>query len=255
MRFFDPATVPGDDGEFAKWYRNHVKQFFNVSGEDYDELFSIHMLEHKNCRDTGAKSFDGLCCDGSANYVKLRHNNGGWEVIDFKARGYRKEAKKALGDWIVPTYSRDHYDGPPPITESGSLLKYFEAGQVARKALSELDTTRSDLGTDATPIKVVYPLGFEKRQIQAYKVIKPSAFLFRTPNQRTKFLKAIKKFEEKTGCGLELLVLRTRNQWPTTQIDRGPPRTPLQFDSRGYGELYQGIEPHKIIRGTRRDRA
>jgi hypothetical protein len=31
---------------------------------------------------------------------------------------------------------------------------------------------------------IYYPLGLEWRRVHAYKVIKPSAFLFRTPGRR-----------------------------------------------------------------------
>jgi hypothetical protein len=45
-----------------------------------------------------------------------------------------------------------------------------------------------------------------------YKAIKLSAFVFRTPEQRAKLAKQLVKFEDETGCGLELLAWRRTYQ-------------------------------------------
>jgi hypothetical protein len=55
---------------------------------------------------------------------------------------------------------------------------------------------------------VLFPLGLEARKALAYKVVKPSAFLFCTPGQREKIRNAMQKFGDERGCGLELLALR-----------------------------------------------
>jgi hypothetical protein len=121
--FLDPASIPTEEG-FTDWYRQHVKKFFGVNGRDYEELFGLHDLEHKQCGDPPRVAFDGLCCDGSANYLKLvKADEGGWkpagELKDaFKARSFDAVAKQAVADWVVQTYSADTYDGPPPVTES-----------------------------------------------------------------------------------------------------------------------------------------
>jgi hypothetical protein len=206
--FHDPEAIPENDGEFTTWYREHVKRFFGVSGPDYDELFSIHGLEHKACALTNQVAFDGLCCDGSGNYLKLLKGEDGWVVDTFKARSYSEQAKETLAPWIIDTYTRDWYIGPPPITERTSLISYKEAVSTARSALGHLSNGRSRQEHQEDPVKVLLPLGLEKRTVLAYKVIKPSGFLFRTPEQREKILKALKKFQDTYACGLELLAQR-----------------------------------------------
>ena len=140
--FLDTAAVPADDAAFTQWYRSHVKRFFGVSAPEYDQLFGLHALEHKKCGDPERTFFDGLCCDGSANYVKLAKEDDDWKVLETKARSYRKEAKERLAPWIVETYSTDNYQGPPPLTESVSLLSYQDAARTARIALEYLEGSR-----------------------------------------------------------------------------------------------------------------
>jgi hypothetical protein len=55
---------------------------------------------------------------------------------------------------------------------------------------------------------VVLPLGLECPKERAYKLFKLSAFVFETPEQRARVLRQLQRFERRTGCGLELLVLR-----------------------------------------------
>jgi hypothetical protein len=140
--------------------------------------------------------------------LKLFKSADGWEVADFKARSFRREAKKSLQPWIVQTYSTDRYEGPPPITESGTLLSYKEACRVARKVLQVLERERPATEGGESAVRAYYPLGLEQKQVLTYKVIKPSTFLFRTPDQQQKFCKAMDKFSESSGCGLEALALR-----------------------------------------------
>jgi hypothetical protein len=203
-----PGSVPGDDAAFTDWYRQHAQRFFGVAGADYDWLFGLHRLEHKECGDPGRAAFDGLCCDGSGNYVKLLRDGGGWEIADFKARSFKREAKAVLGPWVVRACEGDRYDGPPPVTESPHLLTYKEACRGARKALDALEAPRSKAEREDDPVMVYYPLGLEQRRVQAYKVIKRSAFLFRNPQQEEAFSRAMKKFADACGCGLEALALR-----------------------------------------------
>jgi hypothetical protein len=195
--FIDPATIPTDEAGFTEWYRAHVRSFFGISGRDYDELFATHELEHKQTGVTKATVFDALATDGGANYAKLtRDPDGGWRVEDLAARAYGRESKTALQPWIVATYSRDRLTDLPPITEDRTLLRYKPAGQKARRALA------------AGLPEVYYPLGLEFRQVKSYKAIKPSGFVFQTPEQRRTIEKQIAKFNKRTGCGLELLALR-----------------------------------------------
>lgn len=208
IAFHAPEAIPEADSAFTVWYRQHVKEFFGVGGPDYDRLFGLHGLEHKTCGDPERASFDGLCCDGSGNYLKLLREDGGWKVADFKARSFKREAKAILEPWIVQTYAADRYDGPPPITESTALLSYKDANRVGRRALKTLEAPRSQAERENDPVLIYYPVGLESRRVLAYTVIKLSAFLFRTPQQQEKFEKAMKKFAESCGCGLEALALR-----------------------------------------------
>jgi hypothetical protein len=158
----------------------------------------------------------------------LLFREGGWECADFKARSYRREAKKELAPWVIKTYGEDSYEAPPPVTESATLLTFKRAVVVAQQALNRLEAhraeranwakcpdvdderpevAREDAGQEP-PAEVYFPLGLEAREVQAYRVIKPSAFLFRNPEERERALRAMKKFEEKYGCGLEVLALR-----------------------------------------------
>jgi hypothetical protein len=204
--FLDPDTVPEEDAAFTVWFREHVKRFFGVSGPDYDWLFGLHDLQHKELWDGGPTTFDALCCDGACNYVKLQADGaGGWTAAVFKARSYGTDAKAELAGWLIPTYRDDRYTVPSPIVESKNLLTYKEAGQSARTALHEV-RLRLRRGEQPTPERVLVPLGLDNPKIQVYKIIKPSAFLFRTARQRRAWERAMGKFGDATCCGLELLV-------------------------------------------------
>lgn len=119
--FLDPKSIPTDAAEFTGWYRNHVKSFFDVSQASYDELFSTHHLEHKTIGDGDCVEFDGLACDGAANYIKYTLTPGGeWEGRDFKARSYGRESKSQLLPWITETYVNDTLIELPPSPRTGS---------------------------------------------------------------------------------------------------------------------------------------
>jgi hypothetical protein len=208
VRFLNPAKVPQGDADFTEWYRRHVRRFFNVSSPEYDELFDIHSLEHKGCGDPKQAAFDGLCCDGSANYLKLLRENDSWKVVDSKTRGFKKEAMEKITPWILDTYQSDKYVGPPPIAESVSLLSFKDAVRVTQQARKVLRNNRASKGCSASHAQIMFPLGFDQRRVQAYKIIKKSAFLYRTPDQYAKFVKAMQKFSDSCGCGLEVLALR-----------------------------------------------
>jgi hypothetical protein len=213
--FQDPASIPTEEGAFTAWYAQHVRRFFAVDGPEYDWLFGLHELTHKKCGNPAREAFDALCCDGPANYVKLLQDGDDWKVAgdlkdSFKARSFPPKAKEGLVDWLVRTFSTDSYAGPPPVTESPNLLAYKEAGQVARKALKVLEVQTLIAWSDPRhdPVVVYFPLGLERRRVITYKVLKSSAFLFRTPRQGAAFARAMEKFTAATNCGLELLALR-----------------------------------------------
>jgi hypothetical protein len=211
--FLDPAAIPADDdAAFTAWYRGHVKRFLGVAGPEYDALFGLHNLGHKEVGEPKRAAFDALCCDGSSNYIKLSGDAAGWKPAGklkdcFKARSIGPRAKEAVVGWMIQAYTADTYDGAPPVTESATLLAYKEAGQVARKALKALDGEKARQWPPAEAV-VYYPLGLERRRVSVYKVIKPSALLFRTPRQQAAWVKAMTKFGKATGCGLEALALR-----------------------------------------------
>lgn len=195
--FLDPATIPDDDARFTAWYREHIRRFFGAKSEGLARVVATHELVHKATGVPGSASIDALATDGCSNYLKATQDPaGGWRVGAIKVRSYGKGSKLVLQEWIIRTYPADRLLELPPITEDMDLLKYDEAIQHTRSALK-------------AGIAVVYvPLGLGHRKVGNYKVFKPSAFIFETPEQRTAIIKQIRKFEARTGCGLELLALR-----------------------------------------------
>jgi hypothetical protein len=212
----DPAAIPTDDAAFTEWYRGHVKRFFGIEGLEYDWFFGLHKLEHKTCGEPESASFDALCCDGSANYIKLVQDGaGGWAPAGklkdaFKARSFGEQAKADSLPWLIRAYSQDRYDGPPPIAEASNLMKYKDAGRAARTALRQLEREQPARWLDGQWLQAVvyFPLGVERRRPSAYKVLKLSAFLFQAPQQQAAYKRALEKFGKLTSCGLELLALR-----------------------------------------------
>ncbi len=208
LAFLDPASIPQDDAAFTAWYRKHVCRFFGVTGLDYERLFGIHALEHKKCGEPEQAAFDGLCCDGPANYVKLLRDGATWKMADFKARGFSKEAKELLFPWMLDTYSKDCFQSPPPLTESEALVSYKDGRTLAKKALDTLKAALAKRTGTSKPLRIWFPQSLSRGQVRSYKVIKPSSFLYRMPGQRSKIEKEMEKFSEKYACGLELLALR-----------------------------------------------
>jgi hypothetical protein len=195
--FLNAAKIPVESRAFTSWCRQHIKQFFGVSGQEYDELFGTHDLEHRPTSETGQMAFDGLACDGSANYVKcMQGTDGSWHAEDFKARSYGQRSKEAIASWLVHTYSEDRLQELAPITEEVDLLKLDGAVQKARAAIRD--------GVE----QVHFPLGLPDTKIRNYRAIRPAAWIFKTPKQRKTILKQVEKFENKHECGLEVLALR-----------------------------------------------
>jgi hypothetical protein len=195
--FLDLAKIPEDDAGFTRWYWKHVRRFFGLKGKEYTYLFQTHELVHKKTGSTGEAAFDALACDGCSDYIKcLEGPDGGWAVHEMAMRGYGKESKDALRDWVVDTYSTDCLEDLPPVTTDTVLLKVKEARLKARKVLRS-----------GTP-EVVFPLGQEATKVRAYRAIKASAFTFQTPEQYARIDKQLRKFFEKTSCGPEVLALR-----------------------------------------------
>lgn len=195
--FLDPTDVPGDDAGFTAWLHSRLRWFFGVEDEGYDSFFGTHSFEHKKTGDDGPVAFDALGCDGAGGYLKcVRDQEGNWRVEDFAARSFGKDSKKLLSDWLMQAYSTDTLEGPAPLAQDTELLSFERARQKARKLLAR------------GMARAVFPLRFEWLKPANYRILKLSAFVFRTPAQRTAWLKAIHKFEKRTGAGLEVLGLR-----------------------------------------------
>jgi hypothetical protein len=194
--YLDPAAVPEDDAAFTAWYPAHARQFFgSAAGGRLDELLAMHALAHKWVGPDRRPAFDALCCDGGANNVKLVDGPGGPAVAEAKLRGYSGPARGAVAGWAAGTYAAGRY-APPPVAECVALLRYPEAVTAARAAVRD--------GAAAARV----PLGAERRRVLAYRVVRPSSFVFRTPRQRAAFRRACERFAGETGCGPEALALR-----------------------------------------------
>jgi hypothetical protein len=192
--FLDPEEVPVDDDAFKAWFVAHALRFFGVAGEDYRALFSIHTLAHKAAG--GSPASDALACDGGANYAHCRRGADGWEVSEMKMRGYGRESKRALSEWIISTFSSDTLEDLPPPASDSVLLGASEAQATAGRALRR-----------GMPEAIV-PLGFEARKTRAYRAIRLSAFVCRTPAQFDALTAQFERFNERNACGLEGLALR-----------------------------------------------
>lgn len=198
--FLAPTGVPTDDHAFTAWYVRHVQRFFGVSGADYDFLFGLHQVAHKEIPATGETAFDGLLLDGSSNYAKLVTTAGGLKVADFKARGFKGEAKKALGAWLLDVLASDAYPGPPPPAETTDLLGVADAVAECKRALRD---------PGGRPAGEMYlPVGLPRSRVLTYKVIKSSQFLFRTARQKAKIEREWDRLIRKTACGPEILAFR-----------------------------------------------
>lgn len=195
--FLDPAKVPVEDEAFTAWYRGHAKRFFGEPGPGFDEVIGTHAVVHKKTTGTDLPTFDALACDGAANYAKVVIDaDGNKRVTDFMARSFKPGSKAAVQDWLVKSYSGNRLEEPAPLATDTDLVSHGRAMQLARKALE------SGYG------EVIFPLGLEENKAKNYKALKMSAFVFRTPAQRAGILKQVRKFEKRTGCGLEVLALR-----------------------------------------------
>jgi hypothetical protein len=199
--FKEAATIPIAEDEFTAWYVEHAKRFFEVEGPDYTAFFSSHELSHKRTEQTHAATFDALACDGAGNYIKATiTETGSYQIEECKARSYGKGSKTALQGWLLDVYRTDTLAELPPLTEDRELLSLLRACREAQTFLE-----------DRQPL-IYLPLGLHHSKIMNYRIVKASAFLFQTPKQHRSILKQMRKFEEKTGCGLEVLAMRRSYQ-------------------------------------------
>jgi hypothetical protein len=195
--FLDPATIPDDDAGFTAWYREHVRRFFEADDPAFLAVVGVHDLEHKRQGKDGPVAFDGLGCGSCGDYVKCRQRTDGtWEAADVAARGYGRQSRGALKDWLARTYRSDNLSELPPITTDRDLLSLDGAKQAARRVLA------------AGVPRVILPLGMQMAKVKTYALIRPSAFLFQNPVQRAALIRQIERFAKDHGCGLELLAMR-----------------------------------------------
>tara|TARA_R110002095_G_scaffold179895_1_gene157401 strand:- start:215 stop:3217 length:3003 start_codon:yes stop_codon:yes gene_type:complete len=195
--FYDPAEIPVDDRGFSNWYQEHLKHFFEVSGKEYDKFFGMNILEHKATGGEGPKSFDAIACDGCSNYIKFLEEEDGLEIKENKMRSFSTTNKNEYGEWIMMIYPEDNMIDLPPITTDRLLLKLKPAKQFVKKVMKN------------NPNAELYlPLSLELKTVKVIKHIKLSAFIFQTPKQYELFTRQVDRFQEKTSCGLDLLVLR-----------------------------------------------
>jgi hypothetical protein len=90
--------------------------------------------------------------------------------------------------------------------------------------------------------------------VQAYKVIKASAFLFRTPEQRAKVARAMEKFARSHACGLEVLSLRRGYDGRRQGSIEAIAETVYQFIRSGGDNLTQAVNltrPFKELAAVR----
>src|SRR5438045_4995947 len=110
-------------------------------------------------------------------------------------RGYGKESKAVLKDWIVDTYSTDTLKELPPLTQDTQLLKHKEAMRKADRALREFP-------------RVILPLGFRHEKVKNFAVFKVNQFIFQTPQQYQAVERQLARFRRQNGCGIEIITLR-----------------------------------------------
>ena len=198
-KFVPSQTIPDDDAGFSDWYVGHVLRFFGVEGrKEYESLFRLHSLAHKELPD-GGTAFDGIIVDGSANYGKLVQSDAKkWRVAELKARSFSERDKKCLKKWLLRVCRRDRLEELPEPIPSMRLLGVHDA-------LTQ--TTRAIKSGNAST-RAIVPLGSTLRSMKTYKLIKSSAFVFRTARQRKRILDEWGRLTERTGCGPEVISLR-----------------------------------------------
>lgn len=200
------SNIPEDDAAFTDWYRRHVRRFLGIEGNDpeLEWLLDLHGLTLKEVG--GRKSFDALCCVGKADHVKYHGSGKGLTPVDYKLRGFGDDAKKEIAAWLTRVARRDRFE-PVPLVEDWKLLGAAEAVDAAYKGACLL---RRQLGpsNDQRKTRVFFPLGYEKRMIKRFGLVRLGAFLFPTQRKWNSWKKAEDAFRRKHHAGFELLALR-----------------------------------------------
>ncbi|HXY34631.1 MAG TPA: hypothetical protein VEI07_10415 [Planctomycetaceae bacterium] len=194
--FYDPSEIPQTDVAFNHWFVRHAAHFFGIDDSDVRQVL-VHQLEHKHVPGRNTAAFDALLCDGGSNCLKLIETDDEWDIYDIKMQGYGDASKKILANVLLPSYASDRMRELTPITADRNLLKLKPAKSAAKRVLTDCDAD-----------EVFLPMGLEQESIKAYKVLKPSAFVFQTPKQEAAILRQLDRLHQQTGCGLDLLALR-----------------------------------------------
>ncbi|OWK35736.1 hypothetical protein [Fimbriiglobus ruber] len=228
--FVRADDIPEDDADFTDWYVDHALQFFGVAGRpEYESLFRLHDMSHKKLPD-GGSAFDGIFVDGSANYAKLvREEVGGWRVAEMKARGFGRPEKDELKKWLIHVYESDQFIAPPPVVQGGILLSLGDA------------LTRAAHANASHGRRAIVPLGLKQLSFSTYKLIKPSAFVFRNARQRDRMFKDWQRLHQMTECGPELLARRRTFRGSLTDVAKA-----LFELIRGGSERLNGLNIDKL---------
>lgn len=197
IEYLDASTVPAPKSRtFRRWYVERVAAFFGVTDmPEYLQLFELHRVEHKSLPETDRFAFDAALLDGAGTYAKLVVASNGWKVADMKARGFKDDAKRKLGSYLIDTYSKDTFQQPSPLVEQRVFLDWPNAIAASRRVVA---------GDTAAEL----PLGWEQKRVVRYKIVKPSMYLFRSERQRKMLLKDWSRMRLRTDCGPELLATR-----------------------------------------------
>jgi hypothetical protein len=239
LPWLKPNDIPEDDKAFTSWYRRHVKRFMGIEGEHpgLDWLLSFHRLSLKEVG--GRKSFDALVCIGAADHIKYLGKGKDLTAVDLKLRGLSEKAKLEVEAWLTPVVQSDCFKNPR-LFEDRKLLGVVEAGSAAAKALLLL---RRQTGRKS---RVYYPLGFSKRLLKRFGLVRMGGFLFETQRKWKAWKKADADFRREHGTGFDLLALRRR----TAGRDEG---SILAVLNAIFAKIRGGKSPHNALNLGRTD--
>ncbi len=116
---------------------------------------------------------------------------------DCKLRGVPKAAKMEIAEELLKVYERDRFEAPLALVPAERTLDAARATAAVR-CLVKAGAAKA----------AHWPLGFSAPARVAYKLVKPSQFLFRTAAQRKGMMASWERLSLNTDCGLELLSLR-----------------------------------------------
>jgi len=196
IRFYEPSEIPDNDAQFNRWLREHLKTFFQIDDSKLDRLL-IHRVEHKLTGGTGSPAFDAIAAVGAGDHVKFVRTEQGLVDAQVCLRGFGKQNRRQLVDWIRDTFSADNMTTLAPIVEARELLKYDEAVKKAQGALR-----------DSSIDQVLFPLGIEHSTAKTFAAIQPSAFVFRTHKQLKTVSRQIEKLKSRVRGSLDVISLR-----------------------------------------------